>query len=375
MRKVIWTLWATITALLLFGFVVVYSASATLKGGAALSTLVMQICASLVGLVFAIVLSHIDYSFWSRRWVVIAVAVISVVSCFAVFCYDPINGSRRWINLLGFSLQPSEFARLGLIIVLSAWFSRIGVKSSTTLKGFFIPALIAGAMILPVFVSPDLGATAVMGVAALTIFLAARVKKRWLGTTILVGIVLASVLVLASPNRRSRVISWIDTLRGVESTEVTSYHSQQALEAFRRGGWKGVGIGDSIQKHQYLPEANSDFVFAIIAEEFGMVATMALLTAYLIILWCGVYIAHHARDRFGRFTALAMTVLIIFEVGFNIGMVIGCLPTKGIALPFMSAGGTSVFATLIACGFILSVAHHSMAFQGAAIMRDSQIDF
>lgn len=328
-----------------------------------------------MGLLCAILLTHIDYSFWKRRLIVIAVAFISIVGCMAVFLYDPINGSRRWINILGFSLQPSEFARLGLILVLSAWYSRIGAGASNTVKGFLVPSSIAGLIILPVFVSPDLGATAVMGVATLTIFLAAGVKKRWLVAMMLIGLVLAAVLVLSSPNRRSRVIAWVDTFRGVESTEVTSYHSQQALEAFRRGGWKGVGVGDSIQKYQYLPEANSDFVFAIIAEEFGMIATMGLVIAYSIMLWCGVYIAHHARDRFGRFTALAMTVLIIFEVGFNIGMVIGCLPTKGIALPFMSAGGTSVLATLIACGFILSVAHHSTASQGAAIMRDSQIEF
>lgn len=375
MRKVIWTLWATITALLLFGFVAVYSASTPLKGGAAFSTLMMQIGASLVGMVLAILIARLDYSFWKKNWILVLIFLACSLSCWAVFAFQPINGSRRWLRILGFSLQPSEFARIGLIIILAARFSKIGTMSGSVFKGFIYPSLIAGFIILPVFVSPDLGATLVMGVATITIFIAANVKKRWIAVIIAVGLVLLTALILLSPNRLSRVISWVDSKRGVESTSATSYHQQQSLEAFRRGGWKGVGLDKSIQKHQYLPEANSDFVFAIIAEEFGMIATVGLLIAYSIMFYCGIYIASFARDRFGRFVALAMSVMITFEVCFNIGMVIGALPTKGIALPFMSAGGTSVLATLIACGFILSVGYHSMASHSASFMRNSQIEF
>ena len=160
----------------------------------------------------------------------------------------------------------------------------------------------------------------------------------------------------------------------MESTQETAYHRNQSIEAFVIGGPGGVGLGNSIQKKQYLPEANTDFIFAIAGEEFGLVDTI-IVALFMVLLFAGVYVAFHAPDRFGRFLALGMTVLLTFEAAFNIGMTTGCLPTKGLALPFISYGGTSLMASFIAFGFILSVAKTTADGEDSAMTRDSQIDF
>jgi cell division protein FtsW len=186
----------------------------------------------------------------------------------------------------------------------------------------------------------------------------------------LVGFMLAT-----SPNKRARVMVYFDKLRGIETKSAAAYHVEQSMEAFAQGGMKGRGIGRSIQKYSFLPEANSDFIFAIAAEEFGFAATSLMVMAYMAILWCGIFIAYHAHDRFGKFLALGITVTIAFEAAFNVGMVTGCLPTKGIALPFASAGGSSLMASMIIVGLLLSIGAASVRAAAATTMRDAQIEY
>lgn len=343
-----------LAALLLFGLVIVFTASSAQKGGA-LPFVKMQGIAALIGTFLSITISRINYRIWRNKTLLLATIIACVLSCSMVFLFPAINGSRRWIYLGGLSLQPSEFARIGLILVLAAWYEKIGPRAKSFIRGALIPALIIALIVGPVFASPDIGASLVMCVVSFVIMLAAGVRWRWLSLGAVCACILLAILVIVNPNKRSRVLSYYDSIRGRESTEETSYHRNQSIEAFVRGGWKGVGIGKSIQKHRYLPEANSDFIFAIVAEEFGIFATVGMVTAFMILLFCGTYIAYHAVDRFGSFLALGLTILLTFEASFNIGMVTGCLPTKGIALPFTSAGGTSLIASLIAFGLLISV--------------------
>ena len=370
MRRTITALWASLAALVAFGLVLVYSSSIAQKGGA-LPFMKMQAAAAVAGIVFAYLLSRVDYRVWQRPVCVVSIVVVCVISCSLVFLFPAVNGSRRWIRLGGVSIQPSEFARIGMAIVLSAWYGKVGFKSRTFVKGFLIPCALLGLMAAPVALSPDLGATVVILATCGAIFVAARVKWSYLLLAGLASIVLGGAFVMSSPNRRSRIISYYESMKGIESKEDTAYHRNQSIEAFVRGGPTGSGLGESIQKHKYLPEANTDFIFSIAGEEFGLVATVAVVVAFGVILYCGTYIAYHAHDRFGRLMALGLTVMLTFEAGFNVGMVTGCLPTKGLALPFISYGGTSMFASLVAAGLIISVGSTSSNEQMAPLMRDA----
>ena len=370
MRRTITTLWVALAALVAFGLVLVYSASATQKGGA-LPFMKMQTIAAAAGLVVALLLSRMDYRFLQRRGFVIALVFLCIGLASLVFLFPSVNGSRRWIRLAGVSLQPSEFTRIGMLIVMAAWYGRVGIKSRTFLKGFLYPFMLLGAMALPVALSPDVGATAVIVVSCASIVLTAGVKTRYLVVAGLLVALAGSAFVMSSPNRRSRIISYSQTMRGVESQEDTAYHRIQSIEAFVGGGPFGRGLGESIQKHKYLPEANTDFIFSIAGEEFGLVATVGTVVAFMVILVCGFYVAYHADDRFGRLLAVGLTVLLTFEAGFNIGMVTGCLPTKGLALPFISYGGTSMAASVIALGLIVSIGNTSANEEIAPLMRDA----
>ena len=373
MRRVIAILWGDLFSLMAIGLVLVYSASSSFPGGASRFVL-MQSLAACIGIVFVLIIINVDYRVWRAGWLVVALSIVAIGFSWLVFAFPEVNGSHRWIRLGPLSLQPSEFSRLFAIMALAFWFDKVGPRSSTLQRGALIPGVLLALFVLPVALSPDIGATIVICISCGTIFLAAGVKWRHIGLGVLAVAIAIGVFVSSNAHRRSRVITFLEGLRGVESTQETAYHRNQSIEAFVIGGPGGVGLGNSIQKKQYLPEANTDFIFAIAGEEFGLVDTI-IVALFMVLLFAGVYVAFHAPDRFGRFLALGMTVLLTFEAAFNIGMTTGCLPTKGLALPFISYGGTSLMASFIAFGFILSVAKTTADGEASAMTRDSQIDF
>ena len=370
MRRTTTILWVALALLIAIGLVLVYSAStAEIRG--ALPFIKMQSAAAAVGLAAAIVLSRIDYRIWQKFAVLLPMAALCVAQCLLALKFHPVKGSRRWLRLGSMlSIQPSELARVVMVIVMSAWYAWIGSRSRTFLKGFLYPCLILGAMAAPVAVAPDLGASVVIAISCGTVMFAAKVPMRYLLPVMTICVVAAAVFIMSSGNRRDRILTYRDALQGKESSQTTDYHRRQSLEAFVRGGPWGVGIGESLQKHKYLPEANTDFIFSIAGEELGLIATLGILSAFAAILVCGFYIAYHAPDRFGRLLALGLTTLLTFEAAFNIGMVTGCLPTKGLTLPFISYGGTSMASSFVAIGLILSVAASVPEAGSAPLARD-----
>jgi len=171
----------------------------------------------------------------------------------------------------------------------------------------------------------------------------------------LAGIPPIALLVATNANRMERIRAW---LQGEDSNSAAAYHLQQAILAFKNGGPWGVGFNQSIQKYNYLPEAHTDFIFAIGGEEFGFVFSVGVLIAYAVLLVCGILISLRAPDRLGRLLAFGMTLLLVFQAAFNIGVVTGCLPTKGLALPFVSYGGTNLLTALFAVGTLFNVGKH-----------------
>lgn len=322
------------------------------------------------GIVLAIFAALIDYHYWrtvkALPWIVFGFVFILLLLVFPPFGRE-INGSYRWINLGFANVQPSEFAKITTILVLAAWLDRVGTQVESFFKGAFCPGLIVGAMALPVMLEPDFGSTLVIGLVAAVLMILAGVKMKHLALLGLVGGIPFAYRVITNANRMARIASFLGVKLNIgaevadAATERAAYQVNQALVAIGNGGIWGVGLNQSMQKHYYLPEAHTDFIFAIGAEELGLVFSVGVILLFVLFFVLSIYIARHAADRFGRYLVMGLSFIIFFQAMFNIGVVCKALPTKGMALPFFSYGGTNLMSAFFAVGTILSVGLHSVS--------------
>ena len=356
-----------VTALVALGLVVLSSASeanAVRLHGDANYFITRQFIYLGVGVAMAIVVAAFDYHKWRDvqwrgvevlTWLFFAMVMGLLV---AVLFSRAINGSHRWLNLGPVRLQPSELAKLLTVIVLAVWLDKAGWKIGKFLQGLFWPAALVSIIVAPVLAEPDFGSSMVIcAVGGLLMFVA--------GTRILhlapfagLGMLAIGTLVYCNKNRMDRLFD-----------ESKQYQVKQALGAIANADIWGVGLGESIQKHLWLPEAHTDFIFAVGAEELGIVFSVSVVLLYLAFFALSVYIARKAQDRFGRFLVIGMAFIIFFQAMFNIGVVCKALPTKGMALPFFSYGGTNLMSAFFAVGTILSVGIHTYREKKHAIMR------
>ncbi len=357
MQRAVTLFLCALALLLTVGLVLVYSASATVYAGNPNHFVIRQAVALVLSIAAGCLVAQIDYHYWSRLSSVFVIAACVLAGTLAVFLFEKRNGSHRWIDFGFYQLQPSEFAKIGILMVFAAWFDRVGPRSSSFLRGFLFPGLILAALTAPILFAPDFGATAVIIAVAGTVFLAAGTRMLHLLYGALAAGAGFTVLIVKDPHRLQRIIDFWNGLF-VEGG-VKAYHTVQSINAFVNGGPMGVGLNNSIQKYRYLPEAHTDFIYAIAGEEFGLIGSLGLILLFGVLLVCGARIAFSARDRFGRFLGLGLTILLCFEAGFNMGMVMGYLPTKGLALPFLSYGGSSLLASMIAIGLLLNIAKQS----------------
>jgi cell division protein FtsW len=267
-----------------------------------------------------------------------------------------VNGSRRWIRLAFFSLQPSEFSKLGVVILFSVWMDAITWHAKRFIKGFLIPCACLGFVLFLLMLEPDFGATAVTAALAGAILFVAGTRWIYLIGSGLLGVAGIGVMVWQDPVRLARIQAWV---AGADSGSAASHQMKQSILAFVNGGVSGVGINNSMQKQFYLPEAHTDFIFAITGEEFGLVGTLSVVLLFVVLLICGIWIAFKAPDRLGRLIAFGLTLLIVLQAALNMGVVIGALPTKGLALPLLSYGGTNMLATLTAIGILINIGRHA----------------
>jgi cell division protein FtsW len=312
-----------------------------------------------VATVVGFIASRFDYHYWKKQPILpilvyagIAVA-LALVICPGI--RKEVNGSYRWLSLGPLSVQPSEFAKIAIVICLSVWMDRIGWRVTQFVKGAFVPACIIGVIAVLLLMEPDFGATMVVGVLGGGIMFVSGV--RWLHLFLLgcAGLPPIIAMICLNENRMKRIIAFIS---GGGGDKTAAYQVEQAKIAFNCGGPWGVGFNESIQKYSYLPEAHTDFIFAIGGEEFGFVFTIFVVIAFIVLLACGVLIALRAPDRLGCLLAFGMTLLLIYQAAFNIGVVTDCLPTKGLALPFMSYGGTNLVTALFAIGTLINIGMH-----------------
>lgn len=263
-----------------------------------------------------------------------------------------VNGARRWISFGPFNLQPSEFIKISFVIAAAAWMDRVGehVRDPrwTMLPIFSAFGVVAGMLLW----QPDFGTTALIGVLAVVMLLLGGVPRWQLFAPAAAMIAGGFALVWTSEYRWNRLTAFLDP----EADPLgAGYHLLQALIAFGSGGVSGQGIGASTSKSGYLPEPHTDFIFAVIGEETGLLGASVIVLLFALLAWRGFRIAHRHSEPFAQMVAAGLTLIIVLQAILNIGVVIGVLPTKGIGLPFISYGGSSIIAFLAIGGLLLSL--------------------
>ncbi|MBR0197566.1 MAG: cell division protein FtsW [Kiritimatiellae bacterium] len=331
------------------------------------------------GLLVAIFMAAFDYRRWKDNWIF---SVLFYVAVFAllifVFKFKAVNGSQRWIKLGPVNIQPSEFAKLATVIIVSVFLDKASWRVELFARGAFWPAVFIGLMALPIILEPDFGSTMVVVAAGFLIMIVAGVRILHLVPFAILGAGVFAYKVGTNANRMARLFAftgWQPAVSGEAAKTVdaaaerAAYQARMSLVAIQRGGLKGVGLGNSMQKQYYLPEAHTDFIFAIGAEEFGLGFSLAVILLFVAFFALSVYIAAHARDRLGKFLVLGMAFVIFFQAAFNLGVVCEALPTKGMALPFFSYGGTNMISAFFAVGTIFSVGIRALAEEDTSAKR------
>ncbi|MFZ5580702.1 MAG: putative lipid II flippase FtsW [Pseudomonadota bacterium] len=349
--------------LLSLGLVMVSSASVALsdKIGSPFHYAIRQASFAAVGMVAAlIVLWRVELGFLERRrylWLLLAVVILFAVLLPGIG--HVVNGSRRWVGFGPINLQASEPARLLLIFYLAAYLAAKGDVVRNTFRGFVMPIVALGLGAALLMLEPDLGATVVLMATGLTMLFLAGGQLRWMILLILGGVALLYLAVILEPYRMRRFVGfsdpWADPLD-------TGFQLSMALIAIGRGGWTGVGLGDSVQKLFYLPEAHTDFIFSVLAEELGLPGMLGLIFLYSLFLFRGFAIARLAERNgllFGAYMAYGISTWIGLQAFINMGVNMGLLPTKGLTLPFMSYGGSSLVMMCVATALLLRVYHEA----------------
>lgn len=347
--------------LLAIGILLLASASSTkaVKMGDTFYYVKKQMVWLLLGVIGCVVAAFFDYHWLHKartNILLIAATILLLLLVFVPGVGHTVNGSYRWIRLgpLG-GFQPSEFAKITVVVMLATWMTLKGRFAATVKYGLVIPLASLGIMLGFIFLEPDYGTTFLLAAVGAGIMFLGGTRPSHLVVCGVLGLMLFSLAVMHDPVRLTRFLSFLFR----DAYPDASYQLNQSETAFALGGIWGDGYMQSVQKLDFLPEAHTDFIFAILGEEFGIIASMLVVVLFVLLMIFGLGIARRAPDRFGFLLATGMTMLLSLEAFINIGVVTGCLPTKGLALPFMSAGGSSMISSMVAVGVLLNVARHS----------------
>ena len=357
--KIDWFMFAIATGLALFGAAMVYSASAMIalrESQSQFTYFYKQLAFTLAGLAAMFVVSKIDYRRYQASWFVYGILALTVVMLVAVFAFPSINGARRWIRFAGLSFQPSEVAKLALPIFL-AFFLTKNEKTVGELKATVIPCVSALVLLAGlVFIEPDLGTVIVLCAIFSAVYFAAGAKLVHIASVVAIMVVAGIGAIILAPWRVQRLMAFLDPF---SHSDDAGYQVVQSLMAIGSGGIAGEGFAKGQAKLFYLPYPYSDFIFSVVGEEFGLLGTLAVVIAFGLLLWRGTKAAMNAPDRFGMLLGIGIITGIVVQALFNISVVISIVPAKGIPLPFISYGGTSVFMTMLAVGIMLNISQNS----------------
>ena len=350
----------TVTMLLVFvGLVMVFSASAVMakeRFGSPYTFVLKQLFWAVAGILAMLVAMKIDYRRYKHPGVVFSLLAVTTLLLLGVFMLDRSHNTHRWIHFSGFSFEPSELAKPALILFL-AFFLEGRTKSIEDWKNTLLPAVVPTLVFLMLIVAqPDLGtAIACAGITAAILFVAGM-QLRYFGYAFAASLLPLYFLLFHVSWRRDRMFAFWNPYADPRGT---GFHIIQSLIAVSTGGLTGLGLMEGKQKLFYLPEPHTDFIFAVTAEELGLVGALFVVVLFAIFLWRGTRTALRTNDLFGRFLAVGITSMIILQAFINISVVLGLMPTKGIPLPFVSNGGSSLLINLVGMGILLNVSQHA----------------
>jgi cell division protein FtsW len=346
----------TVTLLLIFiGLVMVFSASAVMakeRYGSGYFFLLRQLGWAAAGILTMVVAMKVDYRRYKHPAVVFSFLGLTTLMLISVFFLDRAHHTHRWIHWGPLSLQPSEMAKPALILFL-AFFLESRTKTMKDWRNTVLPAAVPTLIFIALIVfQPDLGTAIACAAITVCVLFVAGLDLRVLGYAFLAALLPLYFLIFHVAYRRARILAFLDPYSDPQGR---GFHMIQSLIAVSTGGITGVGLMEGKQKLFYLPEPHTDFIFAVTAEELGLVGALVIVLLFAIILWRGMRTALRTQDMFGRFLAVGITSMIVVQAFINISVVLGLMPTKGIPLPLVSYGGSSLLVTLACVGVLLNI--------------------
>jgi cell division protein FtsW len=352
-------LFAATAGLALFGIVMVYSASAILaqaENGSQFYYVGKQTLWTAVGFGAMLLAMQFDYQRLRDRRIVYGLLGVTTLLLLAVFAFPRINGAHRWIRLAGFSLQPSELSKIALAIFLAYFLEKRAGEEGSLWRTFVPCVAVTGVLAALILKEPDLGTAMMLAVICVVMCYTAGARLLHLGLAAAPGLVIGALMLLFVPWRFQRLVTFTNPWADPQNS---GFQVVQSLIAVGSGGTGGLGFAQGRQKMFFLPFAHSDFIFAVVGEELGLFGALAVLLVFGVLLWRGVRVALRAPDRFGMLLGLGLVSAIVVQALFNISVVLSLVPTKGIPLPFISYGGSSLVPTLVAIGILLNISQHS----------------
>jgi cell division protein FtsW len=348
-------LFGTVLLLVLFGLVSVFSASAVLAKatlGSPYAYVIKQAIWAALGMVALFVLMQVNYRKYNNPKLIFPAMAITGLLLLAVFVMSGMNGAHRWVRLPGITLQPSELAK-PMIVLFLAWFLQTRIHAIDNIKETILPAVIPPLVFIGLILKePDLGTALVCAAVLMLMLFLAGLRMRWLFAAVACASPVMYYMLFHVAWRAARMKVFLNPEADPRGA---GFHILQSLIAVGTGGIRGLGLMEGRQKLFYLPEPHTDFIFANICEELGLIGAICILSAFCILGYRGLRAAFLSTDPFARFLAFGLTTVILVQAFFNMSVVLALLPTKGIPLPFISSGGTSVFVTLACMGVLLNV--------------------
>jgi cell division protein FtsW len=351
-------LFAIPVVLSLLGIVMIYSASAVLsmeRYGSPYHYLGKQLAALGVGFALMFWAMHFDYRRLKTRGLILG-SLVAVSGLLMLALVTPSGPVRRWISLGLFSFQPSELAKPVLVLFLAAFLDRRAEDINDFRRTLLPCAVVVGGISFLIYMQPDLGTAASICLCAALLLYLAGLKTRYLAAGGALGFVGLVVMIFQANYRVQRLMTF---LHPSDDPLGAGFQIRQSLLSFGSGGLQGVNLGEGRQKLFFLPEPHTDFIYAVIGEEIGLLGTSLVLLVFGFLLWRGIRAALRAPDRFGYLLGMGLTLFLVVQATLNMGMVLGLLPTKGLPLPFISYGGSSVMIGLLSVGVILNISQHS----------------
>jgi cell division protein FtsW len=324
----------------------------------------------LVSVASMIIMTTIDYHHLQKLSIpILIVSTILLLLVLIPGIGTVTNGARRWIRFnQSFGLQPSEFAKLAIIIFLSSYISKNYSRMSELKRGFIIPLAITAGVCALILKEPDLGTSSFIAILSVILLITGGTRIAFVFLPAIVSVPLFYKIVLAVPYRKDRIMAFLDPWKDPSGT---GYHIIQSLIAFGSGGLTGLGIGESKQKLLFLPECSTDFIFTIIGEELGFIGVIGIIALFALLIWQGLKVSHKAKDLFGFLLGTGITLMFGLQALINIAVVAGKAPTKGMPLPFVSAGGSSLLFSMIGIGILISIARQSEKSEAADLNTDN----